>query len=174
MSPDSSGIRGQFMVPFKISVLVFVRDGAGRLLLIKRRKAPNLGCWSPIGGKLEMGLGESPFECAVRETREEISLAIEGKDLHLFGYVAEKNYEGGGHWLMFLFDCALPVAALPAAGDEGEFGLFSRAEIETLAVPPSDRTLVWPYYDRHRGGFVALRADCAPGRPLAVIEEQVM
>jgi 8-oxo-dGTP diphosphatase len=75
---------------------------------------------------------------------------------------------------MFLFDCAKPVSGLPATGDEGEFGLFTRAEIETLAVPPSDRTLVWPYYDRHRGGFVALRADCAPGQPLAVVEEQVM
>ena len=50
------------MTPFKISVLVFLRDVRGRLLLIKRSKAPNLGCWSPIGGKLEMERGESPFE----------------------------------------------------------------------------------------------------------------
>jgi len=60
------------MTPFKISVLVFLRDARGRQLLIKRRKAPNLGCWSPIGGKLEMGTGESPFECAIRETGEEV------------------------------------------------------------------------------------------------------
>ena len=63
-------------LPFKISVLVFLRDEAGRLLLIQRTKAPNLGCWSPIGGKLEMGLGESPFECAVRETFEETGLLL--------------------------------------------------------------------------------------------------
>ena len=68
------------MIPFKISVLVFLRDGAGRLLLIKRRKAPNLGCWSPIGGKLEMGRGESPFECAARETKEEVGLDAELKE----------------------------------------------------------------------------------------------
>jgi len=161
-------------VPFKISVLVFLRDGAGRLLLIKRRKAPNLGCWSPIGGKLEMARGESPFECAVRETAEETGLVAPASDFHLFGYISEKNYEGGGHWLMFLFDCRRPIPGLPPTGDEGEFGLFTRAEVNSLALPPTDRVLVWPYYDRHRGGFVALRADCAPDCPLEVVEEQIL
>ncbi len=57
---------GPAALPFKISVLVFLRDEAGRLLLLQRTKAPNIGCWSPPGGKLETALGESPFECAVR------------------------------------------------------------------------------------------------------------
>jgi 8-oxo-dGTP diphosphatase len=162
------------MVPFKISVLVFLRDADGRLLLIRRRKAPNLGRWSPIGGKLEMALGESPFECAIRETAEEAGLTVTEKDLHLFGYISEKNYEGGGHWLMFLFDCRKPLSGLPPDGDEGNFGLFTRAEMDVLPVPPSDRTLVWPYYDVHRGGFVALRADCAPGQPLKMTVEQIL
>jgi 8-oxo-dGTP diphosphatase len=162
------------MTPFKISVLVFLRDAGGRLLLIKRRKAPNLGCWSPIGGKLEMGTGESPFECARRETEEETGLRAEPKDFHLFGYVSEKNYEGGGHWLMFLFDCRAPVAGVPPTGEEGEFGLFTRAEVETLAVPATDGVLVWPYYDNHRNGFVAVRANCEPGKPLEVVEEQIL
>jgi 8-oxo-dGTP diphosphatase len=162
------------VTPFKISVLVFLRDRAGRLLLIQRRKAPNRDCWSPIGGKLEMARGESPFECAVRETAEETSLAVNDGDLHLFGYISEKNYEGGGHWLMFLFDCAKPLPALPPTGDEGHFGLFSRAEVDALPLPPSDRVLVWPWYDDYRGGFVALRADCEPQRPLKVTVEQIL
>jgi len=162
------------MTPFKISVLVFLRDGAGRLLLIKRRKAPNLGYWSPIGGKLEMAEGESPFECAIRETGEEVGLAVMEKDLHLFGYISEKNYEGGGHWLMFLFDCQKLLPGLPPTGDEGEFGFFTHKEIEKLAVPPTDRVLVWPWYDKQRGGFVALRADCAPNEALKVIVEQIL
>lgn len=45
---------GPAALPFKISVLVFLRDEAGRLLLLQRTKAPNIGCWSPPGGKLEM------------------------------------------------------------------------------------------------------------------------
>ena len=64
-------------LPFKISVLVFVRDDDGRHLLIRRAKEPNKDCWSPIGGKLEMSEGESPFECAVRETKEEIGLDLQ-------------------------------------------------------------------------------------------------
>jgi 8-oxo-dGTP diphosphatase len=158
---------------FKISVLVFLRDGAGRLLLIKRRKAPNLGCWSPIGGKLEMGQGESPFECAIRETEEEVGLKAAMEEFHLFGYVSEKNYEGGAHWLMFLFDCKKPLPGLPPTGEEGEFGLFTR-EVEGIEVPATDRVLVWPYYDGHREGFVALRANCEPGKALELIEEQVL
>jgi 8-oxo-dGTP diphosphatase len=162
------------MTPFKISVLVFLRDARGRQLLIKRSKAPNLGCWSPIGGKLEMERGESPFECAVRETAEEVGLTLAEADLHLFGYISEKNYEGGGHWLMFLFDCRKVLPGLPPNGDEGEFGFFTRTEIEDLAIPPTDRVLVWPWYDKHRNGFVALRADCAPNQPLDVFVEQVI
>ena len=137
---------------FKISVLVFLRDVRGGLLLIKRRKAPNLGCRSPIGGKLEMARGESPFECAIRETAEEVGLALTEQDLRLFGYISEKNYEGGGHWLMFLFDCK-NAPNLPPTGDEGEFALFDRTEIDALPFPPTDRVLVWPWYDKHRSGL---------------------
>lgn len=46
-----------------------VRDGAGRLLLIRR--ADN-GLWSVPAGAME--LGESIIECAVRELREETGL----------------------------------------------------------------------------------------------------
>ena len=51
---------------YKIAVLVFLENNAGEHLLLLRAKAPNLGAWSPIGGKLETAVGESPFECAVR------------------------------------------------------------------------------------------------------------
>ena len=66
-------------LPYKISVLVFLYDAAGKFLLIQRRKAPNMGCWSPVGGKLETGIGESPFECAVREVEEEVGKKIRRK-----------------------------------------------------------------------------------------------
>jgi 8-oxo-dGTP diphosphatase len=123
-----------------------------------------------------MARGESPFECAARETAEETGLAPAPAELRLFGYVSEKNYEGGGHWLMFLFDCLRPLPGLPseALAQEGKFAFFTRAAIDRLRVPPSDRFLVWPYYDRHRRGFAALRADCQPGRPLVVVEEQIL
>ena len=159
------------MLPFKISALVFVRNPAGEHLLIERRKAPNLGCWSPIGGKLDMHLGESPYECAKREAMEEIQLTLTDEDLHCFGYISEKSYEGSGHWLMFLFNSLKRVERLPPEIDEGRFCFFSRDTIDALAIPATDRTLLWPYYDRFAAGFVGLRADCDPAGKLSLTEE---
>lgn len=159
-------------LPFKISVLVFLRDGEGRHLLIRRAKAPNLGCWSPVGGKLEMTEGESPFECAIREVGEETGHALIASDLHLFGMVSERAYEGANHWLMFLFDCRKPLQGLPPDISEGGFGFFTRAEIDSLQLPPTDRTLLWPVWDSHRGSFLAFRADCDPGKPLVMTTEE--
>jgi 8-oxo-dGTP diphosphatase len=160
-------------LPYKIAVLVFLENAAGEHLLLLRAKAPNLGSWSPIGGKLEMGLGESPFECAIREAREETGLVIGREDLHLFALVAEKAYEGQSHWLLFLFRCRKPVPGLPADFGEGRFGFFSRAAVDGLQLPETDRTALWPIYDRYRDRFVALRADCAPGQPIRVEVEQI-
>jgi 8-oxo-dGTP diphosphatase len=161
-------------LPYQIAVLVFLRNAGGEHLLLHRSKAPNKGAWSPIGGKLEMEGGESPFECAVRETHEETGLSIEAGDLHLFGIIAEKAYEGRSHWLLFLFTCGKPLAGLPPDISEGRFGFFSREAVDALELPETDRTALWPTYDRHREGFVALRADCSPGRPVRVeVEESI-
>lgn len=159
-------------LPFKISVLVFLKDAAGQHLLIKRAKAPNLGCWSPVGGKLEMPQGESPFECAVREVGEETSHLITALDLHLFGMVSERGYEGSTHWLMFLFDCRKPLTALPPDINEGQFGFFTRDAINALHLPATDRKLLWPVWDQHRGSFLAFRAECDPKNPLVITEEE--
>ena len=148
-------------LPFKISVLVFVRDVRGRHLLISRAKEPNKGLWSPIGGKLEMAKGESPFECAVREVGEEIGLHICESDLHLFAMVSEKGYEGSSHWLMFLFDCGKRICELPKSITEGKFGLFSESEIDSLEIPETDRKIFWSIWKKRcESGFTVLRADC--------------
>lgn len=158
----------------KIAVLVFIENAAGEQLLLRRAKPPNLDCWTPIGGKLETATGESPFECAARETAEETGHVIATDDLHLFGMIAEKAYEGESHWLLFLFRCTQPIAALPPPMDEGYFAFFDRAAIEELPLPATDRTALWPIYDEHRHGFVALRADCDPAHNLAITVEQVL
>lgn len=161
------------LLGYKIAVLVFIENSRGEHLLLLRAKAPNLGTWSPIGGKLETSTGESPFECAVRETQEETGHVITPADLHLFAMIAEKAYEGASHWLLFLFRCRRPLDTLPAAMEEGRFGFFSREQINTLALPETDREALWRIYDEHRDRFVALRADCAPATPLQVVIEQI-
>jgi 8-oxo-dGTP diphosphatase len=157
----------------KLAVLVFIENAAGDHLLLLRAKPPNLGVWSPIGGKLETGLGESPCECAVRETREETGHAVTAADLHLFAMIAEKAYEGEAHWLMFLFRCRKPIGALPRDITEGKFGFFSRAAVRELAIPETDRQALWPIYDQYRDRFVSLRADCAPGQPVKIEIEEI-
>lgn len=122
----------------KIAVLVFLENTAGDQLLMLRAKPPNLGVWSPIGGKLETGIGESPFECAVRETREETGFALTPSDLHLFAMIAEKAYEGQSHWLLFLF-------SRPAA-DPGPAARHQRGSLR-LFFPESHRR---PAYPGHR------------------------
>jgi 8-oxo-dGTP diphosphatase len=161
------------MLPYKIAVLVFLENNAGEQLLMLRAKAPNLGNWSPIGGKLEMATGESPFECAVRETFEETGHRVDASDFHLFAMIAEKAYEGQSHWLMFLFRCKVPLAALPPEIAEGRFAFFSRPAIDALPIPDTDRKALWPIYDRYRDRFVSLRADCAPGKPIVVTVEEI-
>lgn len=161
-------------LPYKISSLVFIRHTDGRLLLLKRTKAPNKGLWSPIGGKLEMATGESPHESAVREAHEEVGLRVTVADLHLFSMIAEKNYEDRCHWLMFLFDCRKALPFLPGPIDEGEFGLFNEAEIEDLDVPATDRQSLWKIYFKARHDFIALRADCRSDRPLTVEIDESM
>lgn len=160
------------ILEYKVSVLVFVKNEAGEFLLLKRKKSPNLGCWTPIGGKLDMEVGESPFECAIREAEEEAGLRLRNEDLHLFGMIAEKSYEDRNHWLLFLFDCKKPIGKLPEAISEGEFAFFSRVEIDGLALPQTDREGLWKVYDDHHEGFVALRADCSLGKDLQIILEE--
>lgn len=161
------------VLPYKISVLVFLENTAGELLLMLRAKQPNLGVWSPLGGKLEMATGESPFECAVRETREEAGLPVTAADLHNFAIIAEKAYQGETHWLMFLFRCKRPITGLPPDIAEGRFGFFTREQIKSLPIPETDAAALWPIYDRYRDGFVMLKADCRHS-PIRIEIEQVL
>ena len=160
------------VLPYKISVLVFIENAVGEQLLLLRAKQPNLGVWTPIGGKLEMATGESPFECAVRETHEETGLVVTTDDLHLFAMIAEKAYQGDTHWLMFLFRCQKPITALPPDIKEGRFAFFSREQIRTLPIPETDKAALWPIFDRYRDSFVSLRADCTRA-PIQITVEEI-
>jgi len=160
-------------LPYKISVLVFIENHAGEQLLMLRAKQPNLGVWTPIGGKLEMATGESPLQCAIRETREETGLVVGENAMHLFAMIAEKAYQGDTHWLMFLFRCRTPIDQLPPDIKEGKFAFHSREAIKQLAIPETDQAALWPIFDQYRDGFVSLRADCSVS-PIKITIEQIV
>ncbi len=129
---------------------------------MRRRKPPNEGLWSPCGGKLDTATGESPHGCAARETREELALPLAPADFHLAGLISEHGYAGEANWLLFLFECLPRLTELPASIDEGDFGFFSRNQIQNLAIPVTDREQIWPLFWKYRAGFFAAHCQCTP------------
>ncbi len=131
--------------------------------MLHRVKAPNPGRCSPIGGKVEVTRGESPHECALRETREEAGLTLDYPDLRLNGIVSERAYEGETHWLIFLFESTRPIdpaAVGPMQFDEGRLEWVPVEEVDALPLPETDRRVMWPSVKAHRGGFFMVQIDC--------------
>jgi 8-oxo-dGTP diphosphatase len=76
----------------------------GRILLVQRRKAPEAGCWSLVGGKVDFL--ESAEAAALRETLEEVGVAIElGPLLCLVQMIGID----GQHWLSPVYRAAIKV-----------------------------------------------------------------
>jgi 8-oxo-dGTP diphosphatase len=150
-------------LPYKIATLLYCFNEQDETLLLQRKRRPNLGLWSPCGGKLHMTEGESPYACACREAREEMGLKIGPNDLHLTGIVSEHGYEGAGHWLLFLFEVKPRLTAVPPAHEEGDFAFFPASKIASLPIPRTDLEQIWPLFWRHRGGFFAAHCHCGAG-----------
>ena len=148
------------MLPYKIATLLYCFNERDEVLLLERAQEPNLGLWSPAGGKLKIDVGESPHACGVREAAEEMGLTLAPLDLHLTGLVSEHGYGGQSHWLMFLFEVKPRLKTVPPPHREGRFAFFSREQVATLALPQTDREQVWPLFWRHRGGFFAAHCHC--------------
>src|SRR5687767_5706630 len=87
-----------------ISTLLYCFTMGDEVLLMHRAQQPNIGLWSPPGGKLHAAEGESPHACACREACEELSLKISPRELRLTGIITETGHNGNAHWLMFLFE----------------------------------------------------------------------
>jgi len=152
-------------LPYKIATLLYGFNGRDEVLLLERAQEPNLGLWSPCGGKLHTEAGESPYACACREAREELGVQIEPADLHLTGMISEHGYAGQAHWLMFLFEIKRCLTVLPPPHREGRFAFFACSEILSLPLPATDREQIWPLFWRYRGGFFAAHCRCSDTGP---------
>jgi len=152
-------------LPYRISTLLYCFNERDEVLLLERAQEPNLGQWSPCGGKLDTTSGESPYACACREAFEEIGMVIKPRDLHLTGIVSEYGYQGKAHWLMFLFEVKRKLEKVPPPIREGRFAFFPRNALRKLALPQTDRERIWPWFWRHRGGFFAAHCRSHPNGP---------
>ncbi len=149
-------------LPHRIAVLCYIYDEQGHILLLHRRQNPNLGMYSPIGGKLETTTGEGPHDCAVREIREETGIIVDTGELQLLGIVSERAYQGEGHWLIFLFEVTHPIRRDAVKWSEFEEGLLEwkrLEEVPDLPIPRTDRDVMWPLVQSHRGGFFTVHID---------------
>lgn len=161
-------------LPYKVATLLYCFSERDEVLLMERAQEPNLGMWSPCGGKLHTEEGESPYACACREAEEELGMRITPRDLHLTGIVSEHGYQGQSHWLMFLFEVMTKLTKLPPAHREGHFGFFSRDALPGLKLPQTDMEQIWPWFWQHRGGFFAAHCHCGPdGKNEWSLEESV-
>jgi 8-oxo-dGTP diphosphatase len=138
-----------------VSTLVYaLRDG--RVALLRRRQQPNLGLWTPPGGKVEPG--ESPLGNALRELREETGLA--GQDPRLRAVVSELDPVRGEAWLMFVFRMAVASDELGGDGREGEPAWVDLAAVPGLPQPPADAEILAAVLDpRPEVAFMTARYD---------------
>jgi len=162
-------------MPYNISTLLYCFNRSDEVLLLERAQEPNLGLWSPCGGKLDVLSGESPYACACREAQEELQLGITAAELHLTGLISEHGYQGQSHWLMFLFEVKRKLDWLPPAHREGHFQFFSRPAIDGLRIPQTDQERIWPWFWQHRGGFFAAHCHCqSDGINTWALEESII
>jgi 8-oxo-dGTP diphosphatase len=163
-------------LPYKIAVLCYLYDREGRVLMLHRRKMPNAGMYSPIGGKLEIAIGEGPHQCALREIHEEAGLMLAQDDVRLCGIVSERAYQGESHWLIFLFEVTRPIDHAEVAAmdfDEGVMEWVRVQDVAALDIPLTDRQVMWPNVQAHRGGFFMVHIDCTVTPMTWRVEESV-
>jgi 8-oxo-dGTP diphosphatase len=107
------------------------RDPAGRLLMIKRGRAPSAGLWSVPGGRVEPG--ESDHAAVVREMREETGLEV-SVDRHV-GTV-ERPGPGGVTYEIHDYAVTAIGGALEAGDDAAEARWLSPADLHGLPTAP--------------------------------------
>ena len=154
----------QNTLPYRIAVLCYLYDEDGRVLLLHRRQKPNIGMYSPIGGKLEVARGEGPHSCAIREIREETGITLPDAMVRLTGIVSETAYQSENHWLIFLFEVMRPIAHDEIGKmdfDEGMLEWIAPDDIAELNIPDTDREVIWPLVQEHRRGFFMVHFDCS-------------
>jgi 8-oxo-dGTP diphosphatase len=167
-------------LPYKIATLVYCINPRGQLLLLHRKRPPNRDLYSPIGGKLEQAIGESPYACALREIQEEIDVTLTLAEIALLGIVSEAGHEGQQHWLMFCFEVLKPIDFPPRDIPEGRLEWFHLDQLDQLTIPKTDRDVIWPMVRRTSrrlnpgvppAPVFSVHIDCAPDDALNVTYE---
>jgi 8-oxo-dGTP diphosphatase len=107
----------------------------GRVVLVKRGRAPLLGEWSIPGGLLEVG--ETLRQGAEREASEETGLIVRATELlGVFErMVPDEEKRMRYHYILIDFLCERMAGELKASGDAAEAGWFLQDELGSVPLP---------------------------------------
>jgi 8-oxo-dGTP diphosphatase len=119
-----------------VGVLGVVRRD-GRVLLVQRARAPSVGKWGFPGGVQE--LGETIFEAAIRELREETGLEIEPVATLTTLDVIDRDDEGRVrvHYALIAMLAEWRSGEVKIDDEALDFGWFTVAEASALPTLPS-------------------------------------
>lgn len=114
----------------------------GRVLLIKRGKAPLLGEWSIPGGMLE--LGETLRQGTEREALEETGLVVRATELlGVFDrIIPDEGRRTIYHYVLIDFLCETVSGELCCSGDAEDGRWFTLQEVDSLSLPEDTRRVI--------------------------------
>ncbi len=107
-----------------------VRDGAGRVLLIRRKNPPFQGSWALPGGFVDVG--EDPRDACVREMKEETGLTVEVE--RLGGFYGRPDRDPRGHTCSAVYICRLISGEAAGGDDAAEARWFEPALLRDLRL----------------------------------------
>lgn len=120
---------------FNTTLCYIERDGAYLMLhRVKKENDMNKDKWVGIGGKLEDG--ETPFECARREIREETGLVI--SDLSYRGIITFVSDKYGTEY-MHLFSATDSDGEIDYDCDEGRLEWVDKSAVYDLPIWEGDK-----------------------------------
>lgn len=119
--------------PYVTAVLIVTPDG---IPLVRDPKKPNPFWWKLPGGRSEGG--ETPIDCAIRETREETGIRLTAEQLQTVATVDKGNHQ------VWFFRADLPVTPVEDVKEEGNEGE------EIAFYPPSDILTMPHLFPNHR------------------------
>jgi ADP-ribose pyrophosphatase YjhB (NUDIX family) len=151
--------------PYQISTLLYCFNGQDEVLLLERAQEPNLGLWSPCGGKLHTAEGESPYACACREAEEELGIVVTIRQK-----VAEVHFNGN---IQYYF-LAEKLSGEFGTGTGEEYGDYNPAHgtYHPIWMPLAD-VLTHNVLPRELGDLVVrFVKEGWPVEPVIIIEEK--
>mgnify|MGYP001482654301 CR=1 FL=1 len=113
------------MLPYTLCLIKY----GNNILLLNRNKAPNMGLWNGVGGKIEKN--ESPYDGVIREAYEETGILLE--DVKFSGKVVWKSNRGDSG--MYVFMAELHSSAGMDAPRQVEEGILAWKEIDWILEP---------------------------------------